>query len=152
MVMNRKDVASGAFFVIVGLFYGFTAWNTLPVGQTLNMGPGYFPMVLSALLVMLGLAVVVRGFVTRAASAFGAVPWRGLLFLTLATLFFATFFRQVGMLPSVFISAFLASLSSPQIKPLTAAFISLCIALFCVLVFSYGLDLPAPIFGTWLRF
>jgi hypothetical protein len=152
MVMNRKDVASGAFFVVVGLFYGFTAWNTLPLGMMLNMGPGYFPLVLSALLVILGLAVVMRGFATQSASPFGKVPWRGVLFLTLATLFFATFFRQVGMPPSVFVSTFLASLSSPQIKPVTAAFISLCLALFCVLVFSYGLDLPAPIFGTWLRF
>jgi putative tricarboxylic transport membrane protein len=152
MVMNRKDVASGAFFVLVGAFYGFTAWKNLPIGQTLNMGPGYFPLVLSTLLVILGLAVVVRGLATRSLSPFGAISWRGLLFLTLATLFFATFFRPLGMLPSVFITTFLASLSSAQIKPAAAALISLSLALFCVIVFHFGLDLPAPIFGTWFRY
>jgi putative tricarboxylic transport membrane protein len=151
MTISWKDVAAGAFFVAVGLVYGGMAWRFMPFGHALNMGPGYFPMLLSALLAILGAATLLRGLWIGEGSPFGIVPWRALLMLSLATIFFASFVRQLGLLPCVFASSMLASLSSPQIKPTTAAFVSLVIAVFSVGVFIYGINLPIPIFGSWLR-
>lgn len=151
MTVNRKDVAAGAFFVAVGLLYGGIAWRSLPFGHALNMGPGYFPALLSALLTILGAATLLRGLWIGASSPFGIVPWRALVMLSLAMIVFGTFVRQLGLLPGVFVSAMLASLSSLQIKPATAAFVSLVIAVFCVGVFIYGINLPIPIFGSWFR-
>src|SRR5690606_20273113 len=135
MAVDRKDVASGAFFVAVGLFYGFTAWKNLPIGITLNMGPGYFPLALSTILVLLGLGVVVRGIWMGPGMPFGVVPWCAIFYLTVALLFSAIFFRRAGLFPSIFITAFLASLASAQIRPHSAAVVSLILAAFCVLVF-----------------
>ena len=151
MTLNRKDVAAGTFFVAVGLFYGIVAYRGLPIGRALNMGPGYFPIMLSGLTVVLGAAVLIRGLLSGTkGTEFGIVPWRAIFMLSLATIVFAFCFREVGMFPGVFITSMIASLSSPQIKPLTAAIVSVCIAAFCVLVFSYGINLPVPIIGTWL--
>ncbi len=61
MTTIRKDVAAGAFFIAVGLLYAGIAWKWLPVGRALNMGPGYFPLVLSCLLTVLGAATLIRG-------------------------------------------------------------------------------------------
>jgi hypothetical protein len=149
MTINRKDVAAGAFFVAVGLIYGGIAWKTLSFGRALNMGPGYFPMVLSGLLVALGLATLIRGLMTGKGSPFGIVPWRALVMLSLATLIFAALLRELGLFPCVFASSMVASLSSPQIKVTSAAIVSAVIAAFCVGVFSYGINLPIPIFGSW---
>jgi hypothetical protein len=149
MTINRKDIAAGAFFIAVGLLYGGMAWLSLPLGSALSMGPGYFPLVLSGLLTVLGAATVVRGLWIGSGSSFGIVPWRAIVMLSLATIVFAAFLRELGLLPSVFAASMIASLSSPQIKVTTAAFVSLVIAIFCVGVFVYGVNLPIPVFGSW---
>lgn len=151
MIINRKDVAAGGFFVGVGVLYGGIAWRWLPVGHALNMGPGYFPIVLSTLLTVLGATTLLRGFSNGSGSPFGIVPWRALVMLSLATVVFAAFIRQLGLLPAVFASSMLASMSSPQIKVSTAGLASLLIALFSTAVFIYGINLPIPIFGSWFR-
>src|SRR5262245_20533812 len=103
MTINRKDVAYGMFFVAAGLFYGTTAIGGLPMGEALNMGPGYFAIVLSGILIMLGLATAIRGLVVGPGTPFGIVPWRAIVFLTLSILVFAATFRQLGMLLGVFV-------------------------------------------------
>jgi hypothetical protein len=149
MTTNKNDVAAGAFFVAVGLLYGGIAWKWLPLGQALNMGPGYFPMVLSSLLTVLGAVTVIRGFWVGGASRFGIVPWRAVVMLSLATIIFATFLRELGLFPCVFASAMTASLASPQITLKSAAIVSLMIAAFCIGVFTYGISIPIPVFGSW---
>ena len=149
MTMNRKDVAAGAIFVAVGLVYGGIAWKSLPIGRALQMGPGYFPMLLSGLLIVLGSATLIRGLSTPGNSRFGVVPWRALVMLSLATVIFATFLRELGLFLAVVASTMVAQLSSPQIKVTTAAVVSVVIAAFCVGIFSYGINLSIPILGSW---
>jgi hypothetical protein len=149
MTTNRKDIAASAFFIAVGLLYGGIAWKSLPLGHALNMGPGYFPMVLSGLLAVLGAAMLIRSLRSGNGSSFGIVPWRAIIMLSLATIFFAVFLRDLGLFLCVFASSMLASLSSPKIKIQRAAFVSLVIAIFCVVVFIYGIRLSIPIFGSW---
>lgn len=149
MTVNRNDVAAGAFFAATGLLYGGIAWTSLPLGRALNMGPGYFPLVLSGLLTVLGAATLIRGFWIGGGSRFGVVPWRAIVMLSLATVIFATFLRELGLLLSVFASALTASLASPQTKLISAAVVSAVIAAFCVGVFVYGINLPISILGSW---
>lgn len=46
-----------------------------PFGTTLSMGPGYFPMVLGALLMIFGGAIILRG--TLIGAFFGVLPGTG---------------------------------------------------------------------------
>jgi hypothetical protein len=151
MQANMKDVGAGAVFAVVGLFYGSVSLKTLPIGQALNMGPGYFPIVLSSALVLLGLAIAGRGFVdTLGREPFGAVPWRGVIMLPLAALVFAAFVEKLGMLPGVFVTSFLASLANPKVRIVPAILASIGIAVFCTAVFFYGVRLAIPAIGPWL--
>jgi hypothetical protein len=148
--VNRKDLATGLIFMAFGLFYGIYAYRDLTVGQLLKMGPGYFPVVLSSFIALLGVVIALRSFFAGQGSPFGVVPWRAVVMLSLSTVVFAAFLQVLGMLPGVFVTALLACLASSQIKLLPALAISLGIALFCVLVFSYGIRLPVPVFGHWV--
>src|SRR5262245_22563424 len=105
---DGKSLASGGFFIAVGLLYGSIAFQSLPIGEVLNMGPGFFPIVLSGLLVLFGAIIVVRSFFEAQETPFGIVPWRAILMLSLAIVIFASFIRQLGMLPGVFATAFIA--------------------------------------------
>ena len=54
MTIDRKDLGTGAAFIAVALLYGGIAYRSLPVGEALNMGPGYFPLVLCTILAAIG--------------------------------------------------------------------------------------------------
>ena len=94
-----RDVVGGLVIVgIGGLFLLFG--RELPVGTSFRMGPGYFPAILSWLMVALG--AVIAGLAWRAPhqdGAFGAVPWRALVLIAGATLFFGAGLRGLGLLP-----------------------------------------------------
>jgi putative tricarboxylic transport membrane protein len=148
MRVNRKDVAAGWFFVAVALLYGGAAWRALPMGSALDMGPGYFPIILSGLLLVIGIVIVVRAFFTMERHPFGIMPWRAVIMLSIATIAFASLLKILGLLPGTFLTTFIATLSSAQIPVLRAAITSLCIAVFCTAVFGYAVKLPVPIFGS----
>ncbi len=149
MNLGRKDLGSGAFFIGAGAGYLIYALKTLPIGQALNMGPGYFPVILSGLLIFFGAILVIRSFVLRSSSLLGAIPWRAGVMLIVAIAFFATFLDQIGMLPAVFMTSLLAGFASRKIKVVNALIVSSGIAAFCVLVFNYGIGLPVRVFGSW---
>ncbi|WP_334150345.1 tripartite tricarboxylate transporter TctB family protein [Hyphomicrobium sp.] len=151
MQTNTKDLSAGLFFIAVGVLYGSLAWFGLPIGRALDMGPGYFPVVLSGMLVVLGIVIVGRSFLdTQDRLPFGVVPWRGVVFLSLATITFAAFVEEIGLLPDVFAATFVATLANPKVKLVKSVLSSLCIALFCTAVFAYGIRLPIPVVGEWL--
>ncbi len=65
------DRVSGGFFVLLGLF---VIWErrVLPLGTPGNPGPGYFPLLLSILLILLGIVIIILG--SKAASM-ASVKW-----------------------------------------------------------------------------
>lgn len=152
MTVNGKDIGAGVFFIAVGLLYGVITLMALPIGEAVEMGPGYFPIVLSGLLIVLGLAIAVRGFLHGGASPFGIVPWRALLMLALAIMVFATFLKQLGLFPAVFLTTAIAAAATRGARLLQTAMAGIGIAAFCTVIFGLGLDLQVPIFGSWFSF
>jgi hypothetical protein len=152
MQVNAKDIASGALFMAVSAAYFWMAWVGLPIGTALGMGPGYFPIVLSSILMIFGAVIMFRGFRTVQETEFGRVPWRAVIMLSLATLVFAAFFDDLGLLPGVFVLCVLSALASPQNKPIGTVISSLAIAIFCSIVFGYGIGLPIPVIGPLFNF
>jgi putative tricarboxylic transport membrane protein len=65
------DRVSGAFLVLVGLF---VVWErrVLPLGSASRPGPGYFPLLLAVLLIVLGVILIARG---KGAKKFRSVSW-----------------------------------------------------------------------------
>jgi hypothetical protein len=152
MDVNRKDLATGALFIAFAVGYGTMSLTTMPVGTATQMGPGFFPSMLAGCLALLGLGVIVRSFFIASTEPFGTMPWRAAIMLSLATILFAAFVEDLGMLPGTFVTTFVACLASPKIKLWQGILISLCIAAFCSLVFSVALGVPLPIFGSLFRF
>ena len=70
---------------------------------------------------------------------------------TLATVVFAAFVDDLGMLPGTFVTTMITCLASPRIPLWQNLVISVCLAAFCSLVFSVGLGVPLPILGTLFR-
>lgn len=147
--VNRKDLAAGTIFLVVGLIYGITAIRTLPVGTALRMGPGYFPIVLSGLTALIGLAVIAKSFVSRDIGTLGAFPWRAAAALTSAVVFFAVFIRDLGLLPSVFGAMMIAAFANPRLTLRETIAAAVALSFFCTIVFAFGVGLAIPILGAW---
>jgi putative tricarboxylic transport membrane protein len=152
MAVNQKDLGAGLSFLSVALLYGWIAWRDLPVGMTLNMGPGYFPLVLCAILGGIGAVLTIRTLLARHPAALpGRFAWRAMLAVCISVLLFGTFLRELGLFLSVFLTAFICSLASARVKWPNAALVAFILAILCTGVFAYGVRLPLPIIGTWFR-
>ncbi|BCH25386.1 membrane protein [Mesorhizobium sp. L-8-10] len=140
----------GALFLVVGLFFLVQSVG-LEIGTAFRMGPGYFPLVLSGVLIVLGLVILVQA--TKVESEpIGPIAWRGMLLILPAPILFGLTVRGFGFVPAVFISALVASFASTRMTPLMALVLAAALTAFSVVVFSYGLGLPYQRFGPWLRF
>ncbi|MDD2867015.1 tripartite tricarboxylate transporter TctB family protein [Neomegalonema sp.] len=55
---DLTDLLAGLMFVAFGLIFGLTSWFDLDLGTARRMGPGYFPLLLSGVLLLLGLIII----------------------------------------------------------------------------------------------
>ena len=146
-----KDILSGLIFVAFGLSFAYAAWG-YDLGTAIRMGPGYFPVLLGGLLVVLGLVVLVQGAVAGEQGPVGPIPWRGIVLILGAVLFFGFAVRPLGLVPSLFVTVVLAALSSARTGILAALAMAAVLTAVCTLIFSYALGLPVPLLSPALRF
>lgn len=57
--MNDRNLARGLFLVAISLAFGLTALR-YPIGDFGRAGPGLFPVVVSSMLALIGIATVIR--------------------------------------------------------------------------------------------
>ena len=151
---NRRsfpDILAGAIFAGIGLAFVVASLG-YELGTPLRMGPGYFPLVVGGILVLLGLGIVVKGLVAGEEISWGPVPWRSMLLIVVALVYFGLTLRRAGFLPAVFVTALLTAFASYRIKPLTAVVVAAGLTVMSTLIFIVGLQLRLPLFGPWLTF
>jgi Tripartite tricarboxylate transporter TctB family len=145
----RKDLLAGGTFTAFGLAFAITS-STYEVGSPLRMGPGFFPLVLGSVLVLLGILIAVKGIVAGEAGDIGAIPWRSVVMLVAAILFFGFTVQGLGLVPALFVTVLLSALAGRQTGVIPAAVIAGCLTVLCVLIFVVGLQLRLPLLGPWL--
>jgi hypothetical protein len=125
---SQADFLSGLAFAATGATFAVAA-TAYPIGSGLDMGPGYFPLLLGVLLTVLGSAVMYRSLAVEAvdgAVAVAAAPrrWRPLLFVVLANLVFglllaglpALSLPSLGLVPAIYALTLLASLADGRFR------------------------------------
>lgn len=150
--IDRTDAAAGVLFILFGLFFGIQSLG-LDLGTAFRMGPGYFPLVLAVVLVIFGGLILFNAIKAgKDSPAIGAIAWRGLLFILPAPIFFGLTVRDLGFVPSIFVTTVIAGLASLKMRPAYALLLAVAVTVFSTLVFSYALGLPFRRFGPWLPF
>lgn len=145
---DRTNAACGAIFILIGAFF---VWHSLDldIGTSMKMGPGYFPLVIAILLILFGAIIVAQAF-RVGGEPLGDIAWRGMIFILPSPIFFALTVRGLGFIPSIFLTALIASMASLKMKAPMALIISACVTIFTTLVFVKGLGLPFRLFGPWV--
>lgn len=154
MTLRSFDVgnlAAGVLFVLFGLFFGLQSAG-LEIGTALRMGPGYFPLVLSGILLLLGLVIAASAVRTEGDANIGALAWRGMVFILPAPVFFGLTVQGLGFVPAIFLTTAIAGRASLRMRWPSTLLLATGVTLFATAVFSYGLGLPFRRIGPWLDF
>ncbi len=148
--IDKPNAVCGAFFILAGAVFGAQSLSQ-ELGTWLRIGPGGMPLVLSALLILLGAVILIQA--TRVeGEPVGRIAWRGILFIILAPIIFGLTVRGLGFVASVFITSLFAAFASFKMTPAYGVVLAVLLTIFSTLVFSYGLGLPFERIGPWLRF
>jgi len=141
-VKSPQDFGAGLVFLaigIAGLYFG----RELAFGTSARMGPGYFPTLLSILIIVIGLVLGLQG-VTVEGPPIERVQLRPISFIIAAILIFGFLIDSVGLaLTAVALTVF-ASYARHDVKPLESIVLGVGLALFTVLVFVYVLGQALP--------
>lgn len=125
----------------------------LAVGSIADMGPGFMPALVSALLLLAGGAITVRAIISAApailASEVAAAPWRGIAAVSLGIILFAVLLQPAGLVLSVACLTLVSMLANPRFKLLEAAIYSAVLGAAAALIFVYGLKVPLALWPTF---
>lgn len=142
--LSTPDFVAGAFVLSVGLFFLVSGW-TLPVGDTQNMGPGYFPRLVSGMVTILGTIITIRSFWIGPKS-FPPVPVRQILGITAAIMLFMLALNWLGLAAAVFLCAFVGATTYEKFSILEAVLVATALSVAASVLFVVVLDIPFEIF------
>ena len=149
---STKDLVAGVIFIGFGLAFGYAALN-YQIGTALRMGPGYFPLMLSGIMVMLGVIITMQSFVIGPdATPIGRVPWFALVLILGGLVFFGVTVRGLGLAPALFVTTFMSAFASERTGLIGALIVAAALVLIAMAIFIWGLGLPLRPIGPWLSF
>jgi putative tricarboxylic transport membrane protein len=148
MIRSPKDFWTGVIYVLFGLSAVVIA-RDYGMGTALRMGPGYFPMVLGALLTLIGVIALARSLVQPAAPI-GRFALKGLLLVLGSTLVFGLVVRRAGLAIALPVLVMTSAWASAHFRWGPSIALAAGLTVFCVLVFLRGLGVPLPVLGPWL--
>lgn len=148
MRFDKTDAAAGGLFLLFSLVFGLQSLS-LEIGTARNMGPGYFPLILSVVLLVLG-SIVLAGSLRGTPQEIGPWALRGMLWILPAPLVFGLTVRGLGFVPSIFLTTLVASRASFNLGIGRSFLLAIAVTIFSTLVFSFALGLPFRTLGPWL--
>lgn len=146
----NKDVVAGAIFLAFAIGFGIVS-TAYPMGSAAQMGPGYYPLLLSGVLGVLGLFIAFAGWRKPAAQMVVVRPVALICVLT-APLLFAVTLRPLGFVAAVILTSLLATIAAPRMSWIARILTALGLALGCTAIFIWALGIPVPLLGSLLRF
>jgi len=104
--MNNRNLIKGLFLVAISLVFGLGSLR-YPMGSFARAGPGLFPLLVSSLLFLVGVAVVVRALLSeRTAMTFNP---RNIALVLGSLVGFALISEYVNMIAGIVFMVFCAS-------------------------------------------
>jgi len=140
--MNDRNLLKGLFLIGVALAFGLGAL-AYPVGRVERAGPGFFPLLVSSILFVLGAAMVVRSrFMEKQPFEFNLKNISLILASLAAFALFSAYINvMVGIVALVFGSAFAGrTYSVKRNAAISAVLIGIAFA------FQQGLGLQLPLY------
>src|ERR1700681_1465773 len=113
-ILNNKDVWAGLLLIFIGAAAMFLARN-YGFGTALRMGPGFFPIILGAVLIVFGLYTLGSGL-RQPEKIAGSWSLRALIILPLALVLFGVLMEHGGFVPAMLVLIFASATASTEFR------------------------------------
>lgn len=149
MRADTKDLAGGAILTLIGLYVLLRSLD-YSIGTASEMGPGYYPMVVAIVLIVLGLLIAALSL--RRSGVIPMPEWRPLAAVLGSVLIFALGIRYLGLMPAVIGCTFACAAGHRGWNPKATAIVAVVMAVSVWLLFSkfLGLTMPALIWPVYI--
>lgn len=157
-IKSEKDFFCGLMFVVVGIAFAWASTN-YKIGTSARMGPGYFPLLLGALLALLGGVVTFKALVveTEDGDKIGHWALKPLFFIISSNLIFGVLLGglpgmaipAMGLIAAIFALTLVAALAGEEFKLKEVVVLATILALVSYLAFVLLIKLQ---FQVWPAF
>jgi hypothetical protein len=145
--LERKDFWSGLLLIATGVGAIVIASN-YAFGDSLRMGPGYFPSVLGGILILFGLYI--GGTALRSGEKLvGSWSLRALTILPLSLILFGLLIDRAGFVPALMVLIFGSATASTQFRAIETLLFSIFLTALCVAIFIWALGMPYPLIAEF---
>ena len=150
-IKSQRDFWAGLMFLGIGIAFAVGASN-YSLGNSARPGPGYFPLILSVIMVILGAVVLFTSLTIESdgGDPVGHIAWKPLGIIVGAILVFAILITRLGMIMTVPIVIAVASLASDEFHWKDVLINAAVLTLGCWLIFIRGLSLTIPMWPAFL--
>jgi putative tricarboxylic transport membrane protein len=146
---TKRDFYAGGLMILLGLGAALEG-QSYNIGTMRQMGPGFIPVALGVILVLIGITIAgtsLAGVADDGESVLPAQPdWRGWLCIIAGPLLFIIFGKFGGLAPATFACVFVSAMGDRSATWKGAFALALGITIFGVALFSYVLKVPFPVF------
>jgi hypothetical protein len=149
-IKSQRDFFSGLMFIVVGVVFAVGA-TSYSMGSSAKPGAGYFPLILSVLMAILGAIVLFKSLTieTEGGDPIGHIAWRPLIVIVLAIAIFGATINLLGLVLAVPILILISSLAGDEFHWFGVLVNAVVLTLFSWLIFVVGLKLTIPM---WPKF
>jgi len=140
---NNKRFLSGIMFIGIGGLAMMMA-RDYPMGSALRMGPGYFPNVLAGVMILFGLAMLLKG-VAKPERVEGTWSLRALCILPFATVVFGLLMEHAGFIPALIVLILISAYAGREFRFVEVLLLAIALTVACWGIFIEGLGLPYPL-------
>ena len=150
-IKSQRDFWSGLMFVVVGIVFAVGATN-YSMGTSARPGAGYFPLLLSVIMAILGAVVLFKSLTieTPGGDPIGHIAWKPLLIIVAAIAVFGITIELLGMIVSIPILIFIASLAGDEFRWRDVIANAVVLTIGSWAIFILGLKLVIPLWPSFI--
>ena len=151
-IKSQRDFLSGLMFLVVGIVFAVGATN-YSMGSSARPGAGYFPLILSVIMAILGAVVLFKALTieTEGGDPVGDIAWRPLIVIVASIAAFGVTLPWLGMLAAVPVLIVMVSLAGDEFGWKGVIVNSLVLTAFAWFVFVWGLKLTIPLWPNFVK-
>ena len=150
-IRGERDFGIGVLYLTLGVG-GLLIAQSYAFGTPRQMGPGFFPSIISGLLIAFGAVALARGAAIKG-SPLGRWNFKGMALITGSVVAFGLTLAPLGLPLAIIISTLIAAAASEKFRFDWRALAGLVLlAAVCSVVFVRLLGVPMPLLGSWLHF
>jgi Tripartite tricarboxylate transporter TctB family len=144
-IKSQRDFVSGLMFIVVGVIFAVGATN-YSMGSSAKPGAGYFPLILSVIMAILGAIVLFKSLTieTEGGDPIGDIAWRPLLVIVASIAVFGLALPRLGMFVTIPLLIIMVSFAGDEFswKGVIATSVVLTIGSWVIFIWGLGLTIP----------